>query len=322
MKRSVAGRRSRGGIARAVGMAAALLAGLLLAGCGLGPGDDAGDASLVVTRDYGAKVLVDEADLPVNESSNAMRLLDGEAGLETAYGGEYVQAVDGLAGRVEGGRSFDWFFSVNGIVAERGSAQFPVGGGDRVWWDYRDWTDAMEVGAVVGAYPAPFSTGYDNRGWGVEIDCLGDAAACGMVERQLEGDGVELVDRGENMTIRVGAWDQVRKTPEGRRIERGPAASGVFARFRPEATTASGAGGEPVWGLAGLDVRGEPVGEFGAGAGLVAAMRRSEDPPVWLVTGGSDEAVRQAAGALDPEYLERRYAALVSDGEVSSLPVP
>nr|HNH86325.1 PAS domain-containing protein [Solirubrobacterales bacterium] len=124
-------------------MAVALFFGLLLAGCGLGPGEDTGDASLLVTRDYGSRVLFDNPGLAVNESSNAMRLLDGNAELETRYGGEYVQSVDGLSGDRKDGRSFDWFFAVNGIVAERGSAQFPVTGGDRVWWDYRDWTDAI-----------------------------------------------------------------------------------------------------------------------------------------------------------------------------------
>ena len=159
MKATAKNRRFRGFFARAVGVALFAFSGLILAGCGFGPGEDTGDARLWVTRDYGAELLVDEPDLAVNESSNSMRVLDGLVDLETAYGGEYVQSVDGFAGGREGGRSFDWFFSVNGIVAERGSAQFPVAGGDSVWWDYRDWTDAMEVGPVVGAYPAPFSTG-------------------------------------------------------------------------------------------------------------------------------------------------------------------
>ena len=42
---------------------------------------------------------------------------------------------------------------------------------------------------------------------------------------------------------------------------------------------------------------------------------------VWLITGGTDEAVRWAAAALKPEDLEHRYAAVVSDGRISSLPV-
>jgi hypothetical protein len=252
-----------------------------------------------------------------------MRILDQSVDLETAYGGEYVQSVDGLSGERKSGRSFDWFFSVNGIVAERGSAQFPVTGGDLIWWDYRDWTDAMEVGAVVGSYPAPFSTGYDNRNWGVEVDCRGDDTACGMVTRQLEGDGVELKDSGENMILRVGTIDELSGTPEAHRINKGPGTSGVFVRFGAPSTGApEGFPPNTAWHLIGLDVHGDDAQDYGPEAGLVAATRRSEDPPVWLVTGGTDEAVRMAAAALNPKDLERRYAAVVSDGQVSSLPVP
>ncbi|MDQ5895460.1 MAG: hypothetical protein QG596_1721 [Actinomycetota bacterium] len=324
MKFTATCRRSRGSVARAVGMAVALLASIVLAGCGLGPGEETGDASLLVTRDYGSEVLIDEPELPVNESSTAMRLVDENADLETEYGGEYVQTVNGLSGDTKAGRRFDWFFSVNGIVAERGSAQFPVKGGDKVWWDYRDWTDAMDVGAVVGAYPAPFSTGYDNRDWGVEIDCLVPAAtACGMVQKQLEGDGVKLESSGDNMILRVGIWDAIADTPEGRRIIRGPENSGVFARFNaPTTGTPEGAPVNTAWHLIGLDVRADDALDYGPESGLVAATRRADDPPVWLITGGTEKAVELAAAALNPEDLQRRYAAVVSDGQVTSLPLP
>ncbi|MBN8867709.1 MAG: DUF4430 domain-containing protein [Solirubrobacterales bacterium] len=317
MKPTVISRRSGGRSARAVGMAAVLLAGLALAGCGLGPGEDTGDAGLLVTRDYGTEALVDEPEMTVNESSTAMRLLDEKTDLETTYGGEYVQAVDGLAGGTEGGRRFDWFFAVNGIVAERGSAQFPLTGGDLVWWDYRDWTDAMEVGAVVGSYPAPFSTGYDNRDWGVQVDCQGDETACGMVTKQLEGDGVELNDRDDDMILRVGTFDDLSGTDEGKRLQRGPSSSGVFARFESEP-----AAGDAAWHLVGLKVDGDVGQDFDPDTGLIAAMRRADDPPVWLVTGGTDEAVQAAAAALTPDDLERRYAAFVTGGQIGSLPLP
>lgn len=292
------------------GLLLLVAAALLLSACGLGPGEDRGEARLLVTRDYGREVIVDRPAVPLDAASTAMRVLDDAADLETAYGGGFVQSVNGIAGGGDRGRSLDWFYSVNGVVAERGSAEFPLKGGDTVWWDYRDWTDAMAVGAVVGAYPAPLSTGYDDRDWPVRVECPVEIRACGMVDIQLEGDGVKPDVSGsgsEAIRVIVATWPELSRLPEGRRLQGGPSASGVFARFGPD-------------GLTGLDVRGEPGRDFGSGAGLVAAMRRGDSPPVWIVTGGSTGGVEQAAAALNPEDLARRYAAVVFDGRVGSLP--
>lgn len=281
----------------------------VLSACGLGPGDDRGTARLLVTRDYGREVILDKPELKLDESSTAMRLLDGEAELETAYGGGFVQSVNGIAGAGGKGRSFDWFYSVNGVVAERGSAEFPLEDGDVVWWDYRDWTDAMEVGAVVGAYPAPLDTGYDRREWPVRLECPDEIRACGMARNRLAEDGVKPETSGEEDAIRVvvAEWKTLGRLPEGRRLAAGPSHSGVFAKFGPD-------------GLTGLDVEARPARKFGSGTGLVAAMRRGDRPPVWIVTGTDPAGVEQAVAALNPVDLARRYAAVVFEGRVGSLP--
>ncbi len=78
----------------AVGFAAAL------AGCGFGPGQSSeGIATLTVTRDYGAKTLVEATDADPPESESVIRLLDRQAEITTRYGGGFV-AVD----RRPGGR--------------------------------------------------------------------------------------------------------------------------------------------------------------------------------------------------------------------------
>ena len=74
-----------------------------------------------------------------------IRLLDREAEITTRYGGGFVQSIDGPGGRRAAGRRSDWFFYVNGIESAVGAADVRVRGGDRIWWDYRDWTDAMRV---------------------------------------------------------------------------------------------------------------------------------------------------------------------------------
>ena len=89
------------------------LAVLALAGCGGGDGGGGtgaaggaqGDvASLWVTRDRGAEVLVETT---VAATGNAIQALDRETDVETRYGGRFVQSVDGIAGDLA--RQYDWF---------------------------------------------------------------------------------------------------------------------------------------------------------------------------------------------------------------------
>lgn len=293
----------------------------VLPGCGLGAGSQEGKVDLLVTRDYGTEVLAEKSVGDLTESETALRVLDSSTEIETRYGGGFVQSVDGLEGGNEGGRSFDWFFSVNGIVAERGSAEFDVGAGDLVWWDHRDWTDAMEIGAVVGAYPAPMSGGYDDTTWPVVIQCVTiPRDNCDLVKKMLSRAGVDAtIENGpgepstDKLRVMVGWWGDMFYDPDANRLTKEPSSSGVFGQFVIRSREDH---------LLGLDQNGDEVRDFGPDAGLVAAMRRKDGPPVWFVTGGSEAGVEAAASILTAEDLQHRYAAVVSDGMVSSLPLP
>ncbi len=128
-----------------------------LAGCG-GSGDD-GEATLWVTRDRGAEVLV-TASVPAGVT--AMQALRSEADVDTSFGGRFVQSIEGVSG--DAGAKRDWFYFVNGIEADRGAAEYRLRPGDVLWWDYRSWTgDDMREPVVVGAFPEPFLHGYDGR---------------------------------------------------------------------------------------------------------------------------------------------------------------
>jgi hypothetical protein len=132
---------------------------VLLAGCGgAAAGGDEGTATLWVTRDRGAEVLL---DAEVDAGQSLMRALDGEVELETRYGGRFVQSIDGISGSLEDQR--DWFWFVNGYEGERSAAAYRLRDGDVAWLDYRRWTREGEARVVVGAFPEPFVHGYDGR---------------------------------------------------------------------------------------------------------------------------------------------------------------
>jgi len=88
--------------------------------------------------------------------------------------------------------------------------------------------------------------------------------------------------------------------------------SGVFADFTRYA------GG---YRLQGLDEAGKAARAFGPGAGLVAATRRFEAAPVWLVSGATTAGVLAAADLLDAAHLHDRFAVATESGEETPLPV-
>ncbi len=283
-------------------------------GCGLGPGAEVGDVSLTVTRDYGAEPVLAPIDDEASESDSVMRVLERDADISTRYGGGFVQSIDGLEAEERSGRSFDWFFYVNGVESTVGAADYPLHGGEAIWWDYRDWSAAQRVPAVVGSWPQPFRDGYAGERHPVAVECLGGGGACAAARTALASAGASLSARPSRGAIRVlvGPWARVREDAAAAQIEDGPQASGVFADFEHRG------GG---FRLAALAVDGEPARTFGPGAGLVAATRRYEAPPTWVVTGADAAGVRAAAGLLDPADLRGHYAVATEDGAATPLPL-
>jgi hypothetical protein len=304
----------------ALGTAAAVaLCAAAAAGCGVGPGDDAGEVELTVTRDYGSEVLVDEQD-SISESDTVLRLLDRSTEVETRYGGGFVQSIDGLSGERTDGRASDWFFYVDGIESPVGAAEHELGDGERVWWDYHDWTSAMRVPAVVGSWPEPFLHGFDGERYPAEVRCARAGEVCGAVSERLESTGAEVVmpfdegtePAGPRVAVLVGTWARIRTYPDARLLASGPERSGVFARFSGDRRAL----------LTVLNQRAEVAGSLGRGAGLVAAVRPDDDPPTWVVTGTDPAGVAAAAGLLGDALGDRFAVATDGGGEPIGVPVP
>ena len=285
-------------------LAAALALGAtVVAGCGLGPGKSTGDVDLRVTRDYGSKVLLQKQD-SIHESDTVFRVLDRNADVATRYGGGFVQSINGISGTQSAGRTSDWFFYVNGIESPIGSAQYDLSGGDRIWWDYRDWTAAMRVPAVVGSWPEPFVNGFEGHRWTYHLDCVMSPICQAISNRLDSAGGTQSGPGAQTIIVEVGPWSRIRRspTPAGL-LTQPPDQSGVFARFI--------GGGKPLLEL--LNQQGQPAGSIGKGGGLIAALRPGDGPPVWVITGTDDKGV-QAAAALVGPALRNHYAVATQPG--------
>ena len=247
-----------------------------------------------------------------------MRMLQRDFDVDTRYGGGFVQAINGVAGGREDGRPVDWFYYVNGVLADRGAAAHDLAPGDHIWWDHHDWGATQDIRAVVGAFPEPFRSGIDGKRLPVRLDCAEDAAdVCDEVADRLSEVGVKAGRStatgfgGEGvLRVKVGRWAEVRDDSAVRRLEQGPRASGVFAR--------PNAAGDRI---ALLDARGEVERTLGAGGGLVAATRTGGEAPTWIVTGTDAVGVAAAAAQLQESALDQHFAIAVEDGRPTPLPL-
>jgi uncharacterized protein DUF4430 len=164
---------------------AALAALVLLAGCG-GAGEEEGTATLWVTRDRGAEVLL---DAKVDAGQTLMRALNSKVELETRYGGRFVQAIDGLSGSLEDQR--DWFWFVNGYEGDRSASSYRLRDGDVAWLDYRGWQREGEARVVVGAFPEPFLHGYDGKTRPAAVRFAGSRTRADELARTIGAASVE-----------------------------------------------------------------------------------------------------------------------------------
>jgi hypothetical protein len=298
----------------------ALLAAALLAGCGLGAGEEReGGARLRVTRDFGHAELGAARTATLREDQTVMRFLRSEFDVETRFGGRFVQAIDGVEGSGPAATR-DWFFFVNGVESSVGAAEYELSPGDRVQWDYRDWSATMRVPAIVGAFPEPFRSGLEGERRPVRVECdRATSEPCADAKRALERVGVPTAGSSlgapgtETITrLVVARWPRARVIRSAHTLEDGPEASGVFARFAP--------GGKA---LDLLDERGDVARTVrpGDGTALIAALRPREDELLWLVTALDAEGLAAGVRALDEDLLRDAFAVAVTGRTVERLPL-
>ena len=292
---------------------AAAAATIALAGCGLGAGATPAHVALLVTQGFGAQTIVSSAAPKIVGADTVMRMLERNTTVTTRFGGGFVQSIDALAGG--GGR--DWFYYLNGVEQRRGAAATKLHTGDHVWWDRHDWSATDDIPAVVGSFPEPFVDGYAGKRLPLRIECTKTASSsCSAIEEVFARHNVIaalgcLLCSQYNLSLRVlvGPYATLTADPAADELARGAGASGVYARFENHGRT-----------LALLDAAGRVVRTAGAGAGLVAATRYLNQPPVWFVTGTDEAGVAAAVQAFNAGTLDQHFAVAVLGGAAIPLP--
>ncbi|MEA2404743.1 MAG: hypothetical protein QOE08_1390 [Thermoleophilaceae bacterium] len=296
--------------------AALALLAVALGGCGVGPGAKTpGGVELRVTRDFGHRQLADAKRDGIRDGDTVMRFLQAERKVTTRFGGGYVQSIDGLNGSKSG--EHDWFYYVNGSEADKSAADYGLSRGDVVTWDYHRWSATQHIPAIVGAYPAPFTSNFAGKRRPGRVECADQTGAiCRAAKKKLSTVGVNagasLGPTASSKVIRVvvGTWPEVRQVKAAEAIEHGPQASGVFARFDSSGRR-----------LELLDGDGRAARLAPPGTGLVAATAQGGRELVWIVTGNDEAGVRRAIEALNEKALRGAFAIATGPAGVQTLPL-
>jgi Domain of unknown function (DUF4430) len=297
---------------------AAVAVALGCAGCGFGPGVAAKGVGVRVTENFGSQKVGNAQESKV--SGTVMQALQRSFKVGTAYGGGFVQSINGHAGSKS--NEDDWFYYVNGVQAAKGAASTQLNKGDHIWWDRHDYKATNSIPAVVGSFPEPFTNGVGGQRYPTIVECVnGKSTPCQTVTKELESfkvptsqGGIGYGSGNDSIGVVVGPWKSIDGELAAELVKFGPGASGVYARFVDDGSK-----------LELLNADGKVARTFGPDTGLVAAVNgngagNSNAVPSWLITGTDAAGVAAAAKALTPSRLAGRFALVVHGG--TDYPVP
>lgn len=266
------------------------------AGCGTAAGGATTVASgeparVLVTREFGARTLVDR---PVAHGQSALAALHRVADVGTAYEGRFVAGIEGI--RMQTSPGTDWFYFVNGFQVDMGAADYTLARGDVEWWDYRRWDRHILVPLAIGTWPEPFVHGFEGRRRDVQV--TGPPCADELREA-LRAAGARVVDRRSRYSVEVATFAEA-----GDELD-DPTLDGLTVYLDRGAVRVLGADGQ---------VRDRPdaravIAGLGRGGPVGTTAR--------VVVAGADEAAACAAAstlAEDPVAVAGAYAVAL-DGE-------
>lgn len=310
---------------------AAILSVLLLATAGCASGTDksrapAGTAMLLVTRDYGREVIAQKR-VEVKPGQTVFEIMALELELDTAYGGQFVNGINGLKSGFTGMRGaerrmVDWFYFINGVAADTGPHDQLARPGQVVWWDYREWETAGMISAVTGAFPEPFVQGYTDKPLPVTVFyAQGREKEAGEVRAALLKAGAaevgllplsaEVALRREGPSLVVGLWSEVSEFPSFRELNERGARLGLYAYYHGEGVSLLFPDGSVARNVT------------GAGSITAAGAGLGDGKPLWLVLGTDEAGLNRAVAALadGKDVLPGRYGVWTGPEGVFTLPV-
>ena len=117
-----------------------------------------GTARIIVSLNYGKMVIINRT---IHSGKTVLDSLKSVANVSTTYGGGFVKGINGIM--CDENKKMDWFYFVNGILANVGASQYRVRSGDVIRWDYHHWDNRLLINSEIMDFPEPLLHGYNGK---------------------------------------------------------------------------------------------------------------------------------------------------------------
>jgi hypothetical protein len=289
------------------------------------PATSRSGVELGVTVNFGRQSLFGKR-LGFQDGDTVMDVLQDNLDVDTAYGGGFVNAIQGVKSGYTGQGSAkvkqDWFFWVNGSIADMGASDYQLKQGDDVWWDFHSWEGTTGIPAVIGQYPHPFTTGY--RGVTRKTTIYygnGEEAEAKKLQVALQSQGAGSVDvtpytdaaissRTQN-TVVLGTNSELLSHTAIRNLLSVGIKRGEYIQFGNQSFTT-------------LRESGTTDSVYGAGSGAILAIGNGsgDTAPVWVVAGVDPAGLDAAVSVLTsrPASIYHMISAVITKNGVVGVP--
>ena len=282
--------------------------------------------TVVVTQNFGRELIL-EQKIESGSDTSAIDALQIVADVETKYGGYFVSSINGISSECEGESQSkkDWFFYINGIASNIGARDYILRDGDVEHWDFRAWSYHQFIPVIIGDFPQPFQSGYQNK-LKPTLVVYEEAfpAEAETLVKKLEGYGVTEVsavsygllsnEAKENSNLIIIAVPHNILISE---LNNAHKKLGFYAYFEQNT-------------LISLDAEGNLSREFVKGCGLMQATQNPWNPKgigsgenvVWVITGTDVNSVKSAAEMLITynDGLRRTFSVVINGKEFIKIP--
>jgi len=279
--------------------------------------------NLIVSKNFANEQIYNE-ELDFAKDTSIMEIMEENLEIEKAYGGGFVNSINGLKSGFTDSKDkkkLDWFYYINGNLAQVGADDYYLSSEDTIVWDYHDWSNEEYISSIIGAYPNNFTKGVEGSVLKSEIryskefkedsenisEFLKEKGLKQLEKKELNDKDIE---NEEINTIVIGSWDEVSNIKYINDIYN-TEKNGLFFSIDNDAIKA-------------LDYDKKASKEYKKGAVITSIPKGyGTYSNLWIVTGNDENSIKNAAKLLyeNPEKIKGKISVLVSGSEILNIPM-